>query len=225
MAEKSVKPTKTKTRKPRKTTSPQTEAQVVQAEPKVYKTSIRPTTWIAVVAFIAIIALAVYLNRKTQSDLLAQPTLAVAEKSFVFPKDAVISSIEIKSLKGDAVKIERGTDKAWVLILPEKAAADQAACEAAASQAAALSIDLSIDAVNNLSDFGLNHPAYTISVSFKNGETSVLIVGDASPSATGYYAQLDKGSVNVVSKSGIDALLSLLTAPPYSNPPTPIPSS
>ncbi|MCZ2126309.1 MAG: DUF4340 domain-containing protein [Anaerolineales bacterium] len=211
----------TATKKPRKTVKPQAAP---PPEPKVYPTSVRSTTWIAFVAFIALVALAVYLNRKAQNDILSQPTPTAIEKTFLLPKD-LVSSVEVKSATGETVKIERGADKAWALILPEKAAADSAACEAAATQVGALSIDASLDNVANLADFGLKEPAYTITISFENGKSNTLAVGAVTPSETAYYVQLDKGGVNAVSKSGLDALLNLLTAPPYQTPPTAVPSS
>ena len=221
MATKNTKSSKsTKTTKSTKST---TRAPRTQAAPKVTKPVFRTGTWIALVGFIAIIATAIYLNRQAEEKAAATETPA-AEEAFIFPEDSVVTSIEVKPAEGDVVKVERNEEKTWVLSQPEEAEADQGAAEAAASQVNALGIVTAIEGEKDPSIFGLDLPVYTITITFENGETGILEVGDTTPTETGYYVRMNKEKVYVVSMSGIDALTSLTIFPPYLNTPTPVPT-
>lgn len=211
-AAKSTRAAKTTTRSPR-----------TQSAPKAGKPVFRTGTWVAVIAFIAIIAATIYMNRQAETEANATETPAV-EEAFVFAGDSLVTSIEVQPAEGDTVKIERNEEKAWVLSQPDKVEADQGAAEAAASQIGALSIITEVDGQKDPSIFGFDTPVYTITVSFEDGKTSVLEVGDTTPSQSGYYVRVDDDKVYVVSFSGIDALASLTFAPPYLNTPTPVPT-
>ena len=218
-------PKTTKTTKAAKTTKAKsTRAPRVQATPKAGKPVFRTGTWIAVIVLIAIIAAAVYMNRQAEEKANATETPA-PEETFIFAEDSLVTSIEVKPDQGDTVKIERNEEKAWVLSLPDEAEADQGAAEAAASQVTALGIITEVDNVKDPSDFGFDVPVYTITVTFEDGKSSILEVGDTTPSESGYYVRVDGGKVYVVSMNGIDALASLTFAPPYLSTPTPVPTA
>lgn len=220
MATKTTKTTKsTKAARASKPRAPRT-----QSTPKVSKPTVRTGTWVAVLVFIAVIATLLYMNRKAETEATATETPA-AEEAFIFPNDSIVTSLEVKPAEGTTVKVERNEDKTWVLSLPEKAEADQAASEAAATQIGALSIVTSIEGNKDPSIFGLDAPVYTITVTFEDGEKGTLEIGDTTPTSTGYYVRLDKDKVYVVSMEGIDALTSLTAVPPYLNTPTPVPTA
>ncbi|GAB4497202.1 MAG: hypothetical protein OHK003_04980 [Anaerolineales bacterium] len=222
MAPKNTKTTKTsKTTKTAKTTrTPRT-----QSAPKQSKPVFRTGTWVALIVLAAVIGAAVYMNRQAEEAANAEPTTATEEESFVFAEDSTVTSIEVKPAEGETVGLKRNEEKAWVLSKPEEAEADQGAAEAAASQIMALKIINELDAQKDPSIFGFDNPAYTITVAFESGKTSVLEVGDTTPSQSGYYLRVDEKKVYVVSFSGIDALTSLTFAPPYLNTPTPTPTA
>jgi hypothetical protein len=48
-------------------------------------------------------------------------------------------------------------------------------------------------------------------------------VGDATPTDSGYYVRKDDGSILVIDKYGMDALLNLVFYPPYEDLPMPSP--
>lgn len=169
----------------------------------------------------ALIGLAIYLNRQKETKAAeeATPTL---EKAFIFTEaDGLVSSIEVKPAEGETVKIARNAENAWVVILPIEAEADQGLAEAAASQLTALPISLQIEKGKSPSTFGLDNPAYVITVEFRNGKTRTLEIGDDTPSGNGYYVRIDKDKMLVTDMNGIDALLQLEFFPPYLNTPTP----
>jgi hypothetical protein len=108
-----------------------------------------------------------------------------------------------------------------VLTQPFEAGADQGSVEAAASQVGALTVlsRLELDAAAA----GLTSPAYTVTIGFSSGKVFVTEIGDATPTDTGYYVRKEDGSILVIDKYGMDALLNLLLYPPFLETPTPSP--
>lgn len=213
----------TKSKKSTKAIKPP-RAPRAQTPPRPGKPVFRAGTWIAVISFIAVLGAAYYLNRQAEEKAKAESTPS-SEDTFVFEKDSAVASIEVESADGAATRVERNADKAWVLSKPEEAEADQGAAEAAATQIGSLRIITPVDNVSDPSIFGLDEPAYVITVEFEDGGKSVLEVGDKTPSDNGYYVRVDDDKVYVVALSGIDTLENLVSAPPYLNTPTPSPTA
>jgi hypothetical protein len=59
---------------------------------------------------------------------------------------------------------------------------------------------------------------------FVNGTSHKIEVGNLSPTGSGYYVRFDGEKIYVIEKSGIDAILNLLTAPPFPATATPVPT-
>jgi hypothetical protein len=104
---------------------------------------------------------------------------------------------------------------------PFVAEADQGLVEAAAAQISALQVISPINDGKSPSDYGLDNPAYTITIGFGSGKERTLEVGDATPSNSGYYVRVDKDKMMIADLSGISSLLQLSFFPPYLNTPTP----
>lgn len=207
---------KTTTNKPKRSTAartrkPREAAATVQ---KQAKPVFRLGTLIAVIMFAAIVGAAYYLNAnpiKTGDEADATP--AAEDVKFVFDSTSLVKSIEVKPADGKSVRLERNEEKLWELTSPDKAEADQGLAEAAASQVSALLIDLEFS--DDPAKFGLAEPAYVITVEFEDGKTGKLEVGDITPTTSGYYVRLDGDKMFIVSTSGIEALINLVSTPPY----------
>ena len=107
------------------------------------------------------------------------------------------------------------------MTLPFEASAEQGASEAAASQIITIRIT---DRLPNISpkDVGLDAPQYKLIVQFTSGVERIAEIGVITPTESGYYVGMD-GEIMIVSRSAIDALIGLLTNPPYAETPTPSP--
>ncbi len=70
---------------------------------------------------------------------------------------------------------------------------------------------------------GLEDPEYVLTIKFTSGGERTVDVGVITPSESGYYVRDAEGEIVIVSRSAIDALLGLLTNPPYLETPTPLP--
>jgi hypothetical protein len=189
--------------------------------PKPVKAKFQAGTWLTVLIFIALIAVAVYLNRqKTTANAEATPA-STPGNLFSASVDGSATSIEIKPETGDTVRVALDEKKVWALELPVKTEANQSLAEAAATQISALKI---LDTVNADPEiFGLNKPAYVVTLKFSNGKTHTLEIGAPTPTTSGYYVRLDKDKMMIVDVNGIDALIQLAAFPPYLNTPTPLP--
>ena len=165
-----------------------------------------------------------YLNHREQPADITVTLEPESQVSYLFTADdGLPTSIRIEAKTGETVEVARGADEAWALILPVEAKADQAAAEAAASQVATLRV------VDNVPDVdpeivGLSLPEYTLIISFTSGVERKAEIGVITPTESGYYVRTADGETVIVSKSSLDALLGLLTNPPYLEtalPPTP----
>lgn len=208
-------PKTTRTTKPRTTRAPK----ATPMPPRPAKPVVGMWTWITLLLFAGIVAFAVWLNNRPETppaDATEAPTV-----SFVFTdEDGLPTSIEVKPAEGEAVRVARNEDNLWMLELPDEAEADPASAQAAADSISTLRIIQEVQYDPEV--FGLEEPAYVITIKFSGGSEHVLEIGDASPIGNGYYVRIDEEQkIVVVSMDGIDSLLTLLDFPPYLNTPTP----
>ncbi len=187
---------------------------------------IRRNTWLLLVVLAGLIGFAFYLkNHEAQQAAAATPTPTGSSSQPLFSADlGAPRTIKIEDTTGNSVQLERNDSGVWVLKAPTSGATDQAAAEAAATQVTSLQVlskvQLGLDIV------GLDKPSYTISVTFPDdNKTHVLAVGALTPIQDGYYTSLDGGPIQIVDKPGLDALVLLLTKPPYAATQTPVPTA
>ncbi|MGD8406095.1 MAG: DUF4340 domain-containing protein [Anaerolineales bacterium] len=182
------------------------------------------STWIVLVIFLALAGTFFYLNERegTMSDE-GEGTPTVAPVEYLLAEtDGLPSSIEIKSDSGEQVRVERNDAGEWVLTQPIEAEANQGSAEAAATQLTSLRI-VSRPQVAP-ADAGLDQPSYKITVELTSGTVKNVRIGDLTPTESGYYTNIDESDeVLIVSKTGLDSLLMLITSPPYVDTPTPEP--
>jgi hypothetical protein len=212
--------------KPRRTAPGKTKLMVAGSAPtpdvKRKKNIFRTGTVAAVLLLIIMIELTVYLKGEKEKTNAAELT-PVSTPSHIFSvNDGVVSSIEIKPATGDGVKLARNAESAWVVEMPIKAEADQGLAESAATQVFSLSVISQIDADPEI--FGLKNPPFVITLEFSGGKKHTLEIGDVTPSKSGFYVRVDKDKMMIADLSGIQALLQLVSVPPYLNTPMPSPT-
>jgi hypothetical protein len=183
---------------------------------------IRRSTVVYITILIVVVATYLYLNSREQP---AQPEAApgpTAEVSYLFPAEVGSPiSLQIEAKSGETVELARNADGAWALKQPLLAAADQGSSEAAASQVMTLRV---LEKITKIDPelVGLKEPEYILAVKFNNGTERTVHIGVVTPTESGYYVQdSNGGEVLIISKSSVDALLGLVTAPPFLETPTP----
>ncbi len=178
----------------------------------------RRSASIIYIIILAILAgLYYYLNNRpetaeTDSETPAS-TPAAIEYLFNF-EDGLPTRIHIESKAGDVVEVARDAENAWALTMPVEAAADQGTVEAAAGQVSTIRV---LDRVPNLPKdaVGLDDPEFIITIQFTSDVERIIKVGVLTPTESGYYANQGDDEILIVSNSALDALIGLLTNPPY----------
>jgi hypothetical protein len=183
---------------------------------------LRRSTLFALVVLAGLIAFALYLGRSKNSAVPEVEATPTADSYALFgPEEGQPNLIQIASASQGTVEIARGADGGWTVNQPVEGSADASRAEAAATQLSALRVLSEVQVAAE--DAGLANPAYSITAGFTGGARHKLEIGDMTPSMGGYYARLDGGSVLIIEAPGIQSLIGMVTAPPYSETPTPSP--
>jgi hypothetical protein len=187
----------------------------------------RRSTTIILLLFLVAAGAYYFLNNRKQTetfDVLITPE-STSEISFLFDaKDGVPTSIRIESKTGEVVEVARNAENAWALILPFEASADQGLAEAAASQVTTMLVQDRIPNID-LEIVGLASPEYVLTIKFTSAVERKAEIGVITPSEGGYYVRNEAGEIVIVGRDSLDALLSMLTNPPYLETPTPSPTA
>ena len=185
----------------------------------------RRSTTVFVLLFLVMAGAYYYLKNREQPTDTADIAVTLepqAETGYLFnAEDGVPNSIRLEAQSGQVVELARNEENAWVVQQPFEGAADQGSSEAAASQITTISI---LNTIPDLDpkDVGLDVPQYKLTVKFANDVERIAEIGVLTPTESGYYALKD-GDIVIVGRSGIDALIGLLTNPPYAETLTPSP--
>jgi hypothetical protein len=180
------------------------------------------STWIVLVIFLALVGLTVYLNQNQPPAEETDVTPTETVEYLFSATDGLPSGIDIEARTGEQVAIERNEAGQWVLKQPIETEANQGSAEAAASQLSALRIISRPEVA--LDEAGLVGPSYVMTVKLTGGTVEVVRIGDLTPTSSGYYTNVNgSDEVLIVGKTGLDALLTLVTSPPFLDSPTPIP--
>ena len=86
--------------------------------------------------------------------------------------------LRITDTQNNVFQMQRDSSGTWGITLPTPGTADQSLAGAAETQVGALRIVTTLDISLNLSDAGLNTPAYTIELTFEDGLKHVIQVGN-----------------------------------------------
>jgi hypothetical protein len=145
---------------------------------------------------------------------VSTPT-AAGDTFLVTQSDGVLQSLQVYDGKNHNFQMQRDLSKTWVITAPTSGVADQALAGAAETQVGALRIVTTLDPSPEAGSVGLDHPAYILELGFVNGASHKIEVGNLTPTSSGYYVRYDSAKISVISQSGIDALLKLLSTPPF----------
>jgi hypothetical protein len=183
----------------------------------------RPTWILLVILALVVIGFFLIKNRPSATSTAVTPS-ALGNNFLVTQADGTLQTLRIYDKQNRIFQMQRDTSGTWNVTLPTPRVADQSLAGAAEIQVGALRIVTNLYNQLNLADAGLDSPAYTIELTFVSGLQHVIKVGTLTPTNSGYYVRFDAGNLYVVSQSGIDALLNLLTSPPFDATETLFPS-
>jgi hypothetical protein len=184
---------------------------------------IKRSTWILLVILALVVGAYFLIKNQPAKGKTLTPT-ATGSSFLITQAQGVLQSLSISDNKGNKFQMQRDLSKSWVITAPSSGVADQGLASAAETQVGALSILTQLQTPPDLSVVGLAGPAYTMQLGFVNGSSHKIDVGIISPTGSGYYVRFDGGKIYVIEKSGIDAILNLLTSPPFPATATPVPT-
>jgi len=184
---------------------------------------VKRSTWILLAILALVVGSYFLIKNKPFKTGTTTPT-ATGTSYLITQAYGVLQNLRISDSKGNNFQMQRDLSKAWVITAPTSGAADQGLAGAAETQVGALSILTTLATPPDLNALGLATPVYNIEVGFVSGTSHKIEVGNVTPTSSGYYVRFDGEKIYVIEKSGIDAILNLLTAPPFPATVTPIPT-
>jgi hypothetical protein len=180
----------------------------------------RPTLILLVIFALVVVTYVLIKSRNTTNLSELTPT-SVGLNLLMSPEYGTLQAIRIVDRQNQSFQMQRDTSGVWIITQPMLGNAEPSLVAAAETQVGALRIVSLLENQLNLADAGLDIPTFTMEFTFANELHNSLEIGNLTPSNSGYYVRVDGGNLYVVSQSGIDALLNLLSNPPYSITATP----
>ncbi len=181
--------------------------------------------WLLLVILAGLVGLGWYLNQRSPQTQAPTATPAPTPAFLIVNDSTQIVNFSLLDASGEYTSLARGAGGVWTMETRAfNGMADPGQAESAAAQVSALRIVNTLDYPPALAEIGLELPAYTLKVTSTTGE-QIILIGNATVTGSGYYILDPGGKVQVVSKFGIDALLNLLSAPPYAQTPAPSPEA
>jgi len=192
----------------------------------------RGTILLLLASLVVIVAVLVLNNQRTAAPDVTPTATTSAGAGPLFPTIADVNS------QGNIVRFEVTDNTANTKIVMTKDAANVWTVDESASLSAlatdqtaavgTMSVLASLSAVDsftteNLADFGLDAPKYTLVLTDSDSKTYTVKIGNQSPANPRYYALVDEDTttVYVLLKDLVDNLIRQITEPPYVPSPTP----
>jgi hypothetical protein len=181
---------------------------------------VKRQTWVLLAVFTVLIGLAFFWTRFQNDRKRSNPTITPTPEQYIFTLDsAAVASLKITdNVSGKSVMVARDVTGQWTLVDPQAEYTDVASVESAVTQLASLRVTSSLPNSNNLAEYGLDQPAYTITVNVNDGGQLLAQVGSTTATSSGYYILVPGGVPQIVAKYGLDAVLKLLSNPPIATP-------
>lgn len=135
-----------------------------------------------------------------------------------------VNGIIIYDSLGGRVELKKTNEDTWILVAPADGAADETRIQSAVSEIESLRILSKLESSPEKEMVGLERPSFYIKVTYEDGQQNLVMIGDATPTGSGYYVSLEGNPVWVVNKFGVDNLLELLKDPPIIKTPASTPT-
>jgi len=177
---------------------------------------VKRQTWVLLAVFAAFIGVAFFWTRIQNDKKKSSSTTTPTPVLNIFTVDsAAIASVQITdNTSGKTVIVGRDVTGQWTLVDPQAEYTDVSSVEAAVTQLSSLRVTSSLPTSNNLAEYGLDQPVYTIMINVNSGGQLLAQVGSTTATGSGYYVLVPGGVPQIVSKYSLDAVLKLLLSPP-----------
>ncbi|RME44247.1 MAG: DUF4340 domain-containing protein [Chloroflexi bacterium] len=179
-------------------------------------------TGILLIVLVVLGGVVLWVNRQDGAKRNTNATPTPAPLTSLSTSD--IASIKVE--QGDrSITVERQGD-GWVIAGDSPEPAGETKVTQALDRLTGLRPTRTLTDIQNLADFGLDKPAWTITLTPKDGEAVVFNVGDENPRGTSRYLQVaGDSSIHLVPKFSVEDVQKWLDEPPYPPTPTPEPTA
>lgn len=174
---------------------------------------IRKTTWIVLALFVGLMVVTIMLQRNNKINQVNSTPTSSAEYLFG-QNDQEITAFYVEDQDGNVIALELNEDGNWIFVKPLSSSVDKIALESILNQTKTLRVLSRISPAPTDEAIGLDKPTFTIGLEFSDGIQSTLIIGNLTPTESGYYVGTDQNEVLVVNKLGLDAIGDSVLDPP-----------
>jgi len=182
---------------------------------------IRRSTAIVLVIFIILVFTAWYFHQDRNNEPIDETiTSTPAINIFSINIDSLLR-VQIKETNGDRLILERDSQGIWSFIEPTGFEIDQAEAQSIADNILGLKVLAGLEKYPSLDVIGLDKPRYQITLTANAGEEQVAIIGNLTPTSSGYYVSRMGQIPAIVSKYNLDAIIDTILNPPIYITPTP----
>lgn len=181
---------------------------------------VKRQTWVLLAVCAVLIGLAFFWTRSQNAWKESHPTPTATPEQYLFTADSTaVASLKITNNMSDTmVLMERDATGQWVLVNPPTEYTNVASIETAVTQLTSLRVTSSLASTENLVEYGLDLPAYTITINVEGSGQLVAQVGNPTATSSGYYVLVPGRVPQIVTKYSLDAVLKLLDNPPIVTP-------
>jgi hypothetical protein len=184
---------------------------------------IKRTTWIAIALLILLVG-TTFLVKNLTADKPQETATPSAMEAFLLNEPfGTLRSIKIIDSSMNQLLMQLNNNNEWIILKPHGGSADLALVSETETQLNALRIISDLNEPPDRKELGLDPASFNVSLIYDSGLTKQVLIGSLTPSKNGYYLQTEDGKLSIVSKSGVDAILNLLSSPPYAATLTPNP--
>jgi len=173
---------------------------------------IKRSTWILLAVFILLLGFVFYWQRSSiGEEVEATPT---SESLLLNINLDDLREVVIEGREANSVAFARNEQGQWVFLDPEVTIDESIDVAFNIEQLASLRILNSFTTSPQAEITGLDNPAYVITIILSDGTKHRILVGELTPTGTGYYATLGNGPVSVVPQYELDQVINLYIDPP-----------
>jgi hypothetical protein len=150
---------------------------------------VRRTTWV-LLGGLAVVSLAYLASRQWEAGNAPSAT-PEAVPAWSLTTDQV-QSVQILDVAQDrTVEVRRDPSLGWRIVTPPAGPPDVGAIEAGVTSIVRATVRQRLDSDAKASDYGLDPPAFKITVTRSDGTTVSAAVGNLDPTGTVYYVQIE----------------------------------
>jgi Domain of unknown function (DUF4340) len=136
-----------------------------------------------------VLSAVIWWSNKKAATADKTPVEATTVKLLNLPEDQ-IQNVEIRKRSGETINLQRN-GSLWQITAPKPFRADPDVVSSVLSTLSSLSSDRTVEEkATGMDQYGLNQPAIELSIADKNKRTTRLLIGDATPASTAFYAAI-----------------------------------